>query len=116
MEAQLLHLVLKKQSRQCISLWCTFLHVALQDGLVSEYNSVEDSLAGAVEWTVQADITVRRSVTTVLSVYVAMDPGHEQIDPGRLAPSCTEKRKLSLSFTQNWNCGTTGTIAQKPNR
>lgn len=89
--------MLKKQSRQCISLWCTFLHVALQDGLVSEYNSVEDSLAGAVEWTVQADITVRRSVTTVLSVYVAMDPGHEQIQAGSHRPVQKKENSVYLS-------------------
>lgn len=63
-------------------LLCTFLHVALQHGSVSEDERVEDSLAGSVEGPVQADVTAGLSVTAVLAVNVAMDPGEQQVQAG----------------------------------
>lgn len=61
---------------------CTFLHVALQHGSVSEDERVEDGLAGGVKGPVQADVTARLSAAGVLAVDVAMDPGHQQVQTG----------------------------------
>lgn len=61
---------------------CTFLHVTLQHGSVSEDECVEDGLAGGVEGPVQADVTAGRPVAAVLGVDVAMDPGDEQVQRG----------------------------------
>lgn len=52
----------------------TFLHVAPQDGSMSEDECVEDGLAGGVEGSVQADVTVGLFAAVVLAVDVAMDP------------------------------------------
>lgn len=60
----------------------TFLHVALQHGSVSEDDSVEDGLAGGVEWPVQADVTAGLSAAVVLAVDVAMDPCDQQVQTG----------------------------------
>lgn len=60
-------------------LLCTFLHVALQHGSVSEDKCVEDGLAGSIEGPMQADVTASLSVTAVLAVNVAMDPGDQQV-------------------------------------
>ncbi len=61
---------------------CTFLHVALQHGSVSEDERVEDGLAGGVEGPVQADVTAGLSAAAVLAVNVAMDPGDQQVQTG----------------------------------
>lgn len=61
---------------------CTFLHVALQHGSVSEDERVEDGLAGGVEGPVQADVTAGLSAAAVLAVNVAMDPGEQQVQTG----------------------------------
>lgn len=61
---------------------CTFLHVALQHGSVSEDERVEDGLAGGVEGPVQADVTAGLSAAAVLAVDIAMDPGEQQVQTG----------------------------------
>lgn len=61
---------------------CTFLHVALQHGSVSEDERVEDGLAGGVEGPVQADVTAGLSAAAVLAVNVTMDPGEQQVQTG----------------------------------
>lgn len=46
---------------------------------MSEYEYVEDGLAGGVEGPVQADVTAGLSAAAVLAVNVAMDPGKQQV-------------------------------------
>lgn len=61
---------------------CTFLHVALQHGSVSEDECIEDGLACGVKGPVQADVTAGLSAAAVLAVNVAMDPGEQQVQTG----------------------------------
>lgn len=58
---------------------CTFLHVPLEHGSVSENKCVEDGLAGGVEGPVQADVTADLFATAVLAVNVPMDQGKQEV-------------------------------------
>lgn len=59
-------------------MWRTFLHVALQDGSVSEDECVKHGLAGGVERPVHRNVA-ERFRPRILAVYVEMKPRNQQV-------------------------------------
>lgn len=72
----------------------TFLHAALQDGFVSEDESVKHGLAGGVEWPVQRNVA-ERFRTRILTVYVEMKPRNQQVQTRLHRPAHTHTPPFS---------------------
>lgn len=56
----------------------TFLHIALQNGIVSEDERVKHSLAGCIKRAVQIDVTECFG-SWILTVNVKVQPGNQQV-------------------------------------